>query len=75
MFDDDELTDMPEKTLAGEMVREKALRLLQKEVPHGIAVAVERMTERSDGLLEISATIYCERESHKGIIIGKQAPC
>ncbi len=72
MFDDDELTDMPEKTLAGEMVREKALRLLQKEVPHGIAVAVERMTERSDGLLEISATIYCERESHKGIIIGKQ---
>lgn len=72
MFDEDELTDMPEKTLAGEMVREKALRLLQKEVPHGIAVAVERMTERGDGLLEIGATIYCERESHKGIIIGKQ---
>ena len=72
MFDDDELTDMPEKTLAGEMVREKALRLLQKEVPHGIAVAVERMAERDDGLLEIGATIYCERENHKGIIIGKQ---
>jgi len=72
MFADDELTDMPEKTLAAEMVREKTLRLLQKEVPHGIAVAVERMTERSDGLLDIGATIYCERESHKGIIIGKQ---
>ena len=72
MFGDDELTDMPEKTLAAEMVREKALRLLQKEVPHGVAVAVERMTEREDGLLDIGATIYCERESHKGIIIGKQ---
>lgn len=72
MFCEDEFTDMPEKTLAAEMVREKALRLLQKEVPHGIAVSVERMAERGDGLLEIDATIFCERESHKGIIIGKQ---
>ena len=72
-FADDELTDMPEKTLVAEIIREKLLRLLDKEIPHGTAVAVERMSERDDSdCTDISATIYCERESHKGIVIGKQ---
>ena len=72
-FADDELTDMPEQTLAAEIVREKLLLLLNDEIPHGTAVAVERMRERDDGsCTDISATIYCERESHKGILIGKR---
>lgn len=72
-FDDDTLTDQPERVLAAEIVREKLLRLLDKEIPHGIAVAVERMHEREDGsgITDIDATIFCERDSHKGIIIGK----
>lgn len=70
-FDDDTLTDQPERVLAGEIVREKLLRLLDKEIPHGIAVAVERMREQDNGTTEIHATIFCERDSHKGIIIGK----
>ncbi len=71
-FPDDKFTDQPEKVLASEMIREKLLRLLDDEVPHGIAVTVEKMSERDDkDLLDISAVIYCERESHKGIIIGK----
>lgn len=71
-FDDDTLTDQPERVLAGEIIREKLLRLLDKEIPHGTAVAVERMKTREDsGILDIDATIYCERDSHKGIIIGK----
>lgn len=72
-FDDTALTDQPDKVLAAEIVREKLLRLLDKEVPHGIAVAVERMQEREDdsGILDIDATIICERDGHKGIIIGK----
>ncbi len=66
------ITDQPEKVLAGEMIREKLLELLKDEVPHGIAVGVEQMTEREDkDILDISAVIYCERDSHKGIIIGK----
>ncbi|MBR2912938.1 MAG: GTPase Era, partial [Oscillospiraceae bacterium] len=72
-FPDDSFTDQPERVLAAEMVREKLLRLLNDEVPHGIAVTVESMTERDDkDILDISAIIYCERDSHKGIIIGKQ---
>lgn len=73
-FDDDALTDMPEKVLAGEIIREKLLELLDKEVPHGIAVSVERMREREDGsgITDIEAVIYCEKQSHKGIVIGKQ---
>lgn len=72
MFPDDTLTDQPERVLAGEMVREKILRLLNKEVPHGVAVVVRRLHERPDGsCLDIEAEIYCERESHKGILIGK----
>ena len=72
LFPDDMLCDQPERQLAAEIVREKMLLLLDKEVPHGTAVAVERMKEREDGLVEINATIYCEKKSHKGIIIGKQ---
>lgn len=71
-FPDDAFTDQPERVLAAEMIREKLLRLLNDEVPHGIAVTVESMKERDDkDLLDISAVIYCERDSHKGIIIGK----
>ena len=72
LFPDDMLCDQPERQLAAEIVREKMLLLLDKEVPHGTAVAVERMKEREDGLVEINATIYCEKKSHNGIIIGKQ---
>ncbi|MBQ0136137.1 MAG: GTPase Era [Oscillospiraceae bacterium] len=71
-FPDDTLTDQPERVIAGEIIREKLLRLLDKEVPHGVAVSIERMREREDSdILDIEATIYCERDSHKGIIIGK----
>lgn len=71
-FDDDAFTDMPEKELVAELVREKALLFLREEVPHGIAVAVERFKERPDkDLIDIDVDIYCERKSHKGMIIGK----
>jgi len=71
-FPDDKFTDQPEKVLASEMIREKFLILLRDEVPHGIAVGIEIFRERQDkDILDISAVIYCERESHKGIIIGK----
>ncbi|MCH5317417.1 MAG: GTPase Era [Eubacterium sp.] len=71
-FPDDTLTDQPERVLAAEMIREKILRLMDKEVPHGIAVAIEKMHEREGrDILDIDATIYCERETHKGMIIGK----
>lgn len=70
-FDDDDFTDQPERVLAAEMIREKLLRLLDKEVPHGLAVDIEQFKERDDGIVDISASIYCERESHKGIVIGK----
>lgn len=71
-FDDDAFTDMPEKELVAELVREKALLFLREEVPHGIAVVVERFKERPDkDLLDIDVDIYCERKSHKGMIIGK----
>lgn len=71
-FPDDTLTDQPERVLAAEIIREKVLRLMDKEIPHGIAVAVEKMSERQDkDILDIEATIYCERESHKGMVIGK----
>lgn len=71
-FPDDMITDQPEKVIAGEIIREKLLNLLNDEVPHGIAVTVETMRERSDkDILDIDAVIFCERESHKGIVIGK----
>lgn len=72
-FDEDTVTDQPERQIAAEMIREKALRNLSDEVPHGIAVTIEKMQERPGGrLIDIEATIICERDSHKGIIIGKQ---
>lgn len=71
-FDDDAFTDMPEKELVAELVREKALLFLREEVPHGIAVVVDRFKERPDkDLIDIDVDIYCERKSHKGMIIGK----
>ena len=72
LFPDDTLTDQPEKVIAAEYIREKILKFTDKEIPHGTAVAIERFKEREDSdILDIDATIYCERESHKGIIIGK----
>jgi GTP-binding protein Era len=70
-YDEDTVTDQPERQIAAEIIREKALRLLQDEVPHGIAVTIEKMRMRPDGIMNIDATIICERDSHKGIIIGK----
>ncbi len=72
-YDEDTITDQPERQIVAEMIREKTLRNLNDEVPHGIAVAIERMRERTKGnIIDIDATIICERNSHKGIIIGKQ---
>ena len=72
-FPDDTLTDQPERVLAGEIIREKMLLLLDKEVPHGVAVSIEKMRERSTGnIMDVEATIYCEKDTHKGIIIGKK---
>lgn len=72
-FPEDTLTDQPERVLAAEMIREKLLHRLNEEIPHGIAVSIEKMREREDKpILDIDAVIYCERESHKGIIIGKK---
>lgn len=90
-YDEDTVTDQPERQIVAELIREKALRLLEDEIPHGIAVSIERMKERKktyyendnreafkeandpeqSGLIDIDATIVCERETHKGIIIGK----
>ncbi len=70
-FPDDVITDQPERQIVSEFIREKTLRLLNKEVPHGIAVEIERMKLKDSGTYEILAAIYCERQSHKGIIIGK----
>lgn len=73
MFPDDALTDLPEKVLAAEMIREKILRLTEKEIPHGTAVMIESMRMRdSRNLMDVDAIIYCERDSHKGILIGKR---
>ncbi|MDD6327992.1 MAG: GTPase Era [Lachnospiraceae bacterium] len=72
-YDEDTVTDQPERQIVAELVREQALRQLDKEIPHGIAVVIDRMKERPDGsVIDIDATIICERDSHKGIIIGKQ---
>ena len=72
-FPDDTLTDQPERVIASEIVREKMLRMLEREIPHGVAVSIEKMRERADkDILDVEAIIYCEKESHKGIIIGKK---
>ncbi len=72
-YDEETITDQPERQIVAELIREKALRCLDKEVPHGIAVMMEKMKVRPKGdIVDIDATIVCERDSHKGIIIGKQ---
>ena len=72
-YDEDTITDQPQRQIVAEMIREKALRTLDEEIPHGIAVTIDQMKERTDkDLVDIDATIICERDSHKGIIIGKQ---
>ena len=70
-YDEDTVTDQPQRQIVAEMIREKALRCLDEEIPHGIAVTIEKMKWRGN-IVDIEATIICERESHKGIIIGKQ---
>ena len=74
-FDEDTITDQPSRQIAAELIREKALRLLDKEIPHGIAIVIDvmqyRKTSSGQGIYDIDATIICERDSHKGIIIGK----
>ena len=70
-FDEDTVTDQPERQIVAELIREKALRRLEEEIPHGIAVTIEKMKWRRN-IVEIDATIICEKNSHKGIIIGKQ---
>jgi len=71
-YDEDTVTDQPQRQIVAELIREKALRSLEEEIPHGIAVSVEKMRERhKEKMMDIEANIICERESHKGIIIGK----
>ena len=70
-FDSDTVTNQSEREIASEIIREKALRHLRDEVPHGIGVEIMKIDTLSDGLTEINATVYCERDAHKGIIIGK----
>lgn len=70
-YDEDTVTDQPMRQIAAELIREKALRLLKDEIPHGIAVEIDKMSTRKGGLTDIEATIICERDSHKGIVIGK----
>ena len=71
-FPDDMITDQPERQICAELIREKILRNLEKEIPHGTAVEITKFHERENGILDIDATIYCEKASHKGILIGKQ---
>ena len=70
-YDEDTVTDQPQRQIVAELIREKALRTLEEEIPHGIAVTIEKMKRRGR-IMDIEATIICERDSHKGIIIGKQ---
>ena len=72
LFPDDMITDQPERQICAELVREKLLRCLDKEIPHGTAIEVTKFSERENGLIDMEVTIFCEKESHKGIIIGKK---
>ena len=72
LFPDGETSDQPERQVVGELVREKLLLCLDKEIPHGTAVEITRFSERDSGIIDVEAVIYCEKASHKGIIIGKQ---
>ena len=71
-FPEDMITDQPERQICAELVREKLLQCLDKEIPHGTAVEVTRFSERDNGIIDLEVTIYCEKDSHKGIIIGKK---
>ena len=71
-FPDDMITDQPERQICAELVREKLLRCLEREIPHGTAVEVTKFSERDNGIIDLECTIFCEKESHKGIIIGKK---
>ena len=71
-FPDDMITDQPERQICAELVREKLLRCLDKEIPHGTAVEVTKFSERENGIVDLEVTIFCEKDSHKGIIIGKK---
>ena len=71
-FPEDMITDQPERQICAELVREKLLQCLDKEIPHGTAVEVTRFAERDNGIIDLEVTIYCEKDSHKGIIIGKK---
>ena len=74
-FPDDKLTDQPEKVIMAEMIREKLMKLTYEEIPHGLAVVIDGLTEgvtkSGEDIMHVSAVIYCERESHKGMVIGK----
>ena len=72
LFPEDMVSDQPEKQMVSEIIREKLLRMLNYEIPHGTAVEITRFTERDNGIIDVVATIYCEKDSHKGIIIGKR---
>ena len=71
LFPEDMVTDQPERQVCAEIIREKLLLCLDKEIPHGTAVEITKFSERDDGIVDVDATIYCEKASHKGIIIGK----
>lgn len=72
LFPDDVISDQPERQICAELLREKLLLCLDKEIPHGTAVEISRFSERESGIIDVDATIYCEKDSHKGIIIGKK---
>lgn len=72
LFPDGQVSDQPERQVMGELLREKLLLCLEKEIPHGTAVEITKFSERDSGIIDVDATIYCEKASHKGIIIGKQ---
>ena len=71
-FPEDLITDQPERQICAEMIREKLLFCLEKEIPHGTAVEITRFSERDNGMIDVEATVFCEKESHKGVIIGKK---
>ena len=72
LFPDDMITDQPERQICAELVREMLRKWLEKEIPHGTAVEVTKFSERDNGIIDLEVTIYCEKDSHKGIIIGKK---
>lgn len=72
LFPEDMISDQPERQMIAEIIREKMLQMLDREVPHGTAVEISKFSERDNGIIDVSATIFCEKESHKGIIIGKR---